>query len=77
MGNRFSEYQTSARMVKILQAARSAAIDLLSEDPKLEKRENALTKHHFGQGNERPPELGQGFLGIYRCTFKPVVNRSS
>ena len=32
---------------QILQAARSAAIDLLSEDPKLEKRENALTKHHL------------------------------
>lgn len=32
---------------QILQAARSAAIDLLSEDPKLSSRENALTKHHL------------------------------
>ncbi|MBP9152770.1 MAG: ATP-dependent DNA helicase RecG, partial [Flavobacteriales bacterium] len=32
---------------QILQAARSAAIDLLTDDPKLEKRENALTKHHL------------------------------
>ena len=32
---------------QILQAARNAAIDLLSDDPKLEKRENALTKHHL------------------------------
>jgi len=34
---------------QILQAARSAAIDLLTDDPKLEKRENALTKHHLVQ----------------------------
>ena len=32
---------------QILQAARSAAIDLLSADPKLGKRENALTKHYL------------------------------
>lgn len=32
---------------QILQAARSAAIDLLSEDPELATRENALTKHHL------------------------------
>ncbi|MCF8459465.1 MAG: ATP-dependent DNA helicase RecG [Flavobacteriales bacterium] len=32
---------------QILQAARSTAIDLLTDDPKLEKRENALTKHHL------------------------------
>lgn len=32
---------------QILQAARSAAIDMLRDDPKLEKRENALTRHHF------------------------------
>ena len=32
---------------QILQAARNAAIDLLSDDPKLEKRENALTKHQL------------------------------
>ncbi len=32
---------------QILAAARNAAIDLLSDDPKLEKRENALTKHHL------------------------------
>ena len=32
---------------QILQAARSAAIDLLTDDPKLGKRENALTKHHL------------------------------
>ncbi len=34
---------------QILQAARSAAIDLLTDDPKLQKRENALTKHHLIQ----------------------------
>jgi ATP-dependent DNA helicase RecG len=32
---------------QILAAARNAAIDLLADDPKLEKRENALTKHHL------------------------------
>jgi len=32
---------------QILQAARTAAIDLLSSDPKLATRENALTKHHL------------------------------
>jgi ATP-dependent DNA helicase RecG len=32
---------------QILAAARNAAIDLLAGDPKLEKRENALTKHHL------------------------------
>lgn len=32
---------------QILQLARNAAVDLLSDDPKLEKRENALTKHHL------------------------------
>jgi ATP-dependent DNA helicase RecG len=31
----------------ILQAARNAAVDLLSDDPNLEKRENALTKHQL------------------------------
>jgi hypothetical protein len=30
-----------------LQAARSAAIDLLLDDPNLEQRQNALTKHHL------------------------------
>jgi ATP-dependent DNA helicase RecG len=34
---------------QILAAARNAAIDLLSDDPKLEKRENALTKHYLIQ----------------------------
>jgi ATP-dependent DNA helicase RecG len=32
---------------QILAAARNAAIDLLKDDPELEKRENALTKHHL------------------------------
>lgn len=32
---------------QVLQVARSAAIDLLANDPKLEKRENALTKFHL------------------------------
>jgi ATP-dependent DNA helicase RecG len=40
---------------QILQAARSAAIDLLSEDPNLEKRENALTNHHLVQGMKNRP----------------------
>ncbi|MBI1287970.1 MAG: ATP-dependent DNA helicase RecG [Flavobacteriales bacterium] len=34
---------------QILAAARNAAIDLLKDDPELEKRENALTKHHLIQ----------------------------
>ena len=40
---------------QILQAARSAAIDLLSEDPNIEKRENALTNHHLAQGMKNRP----------------------
>ena len=40
---------------QILQAARSAAIDLLSDDHKLEKRENALTKHHLVQDMKNRP----------------------
>jgi ATP-dependent DNA helicase RecG len=40
---------------QILQAARNAAIDLLSQDPNLESRENALTKHHLVQEMENRP----------------------
>lgn len=40
---------------QILQAARSAAIDLLTDDPKLEKRENALTKHYLVQEMKNKP----------------------
>ncbi len=40
---------------QILAAARNAAIDLLTEDPKLEKRENALTKHHLVQEMKNRP----------------------
>ena len=34
---------------QILAAARNAAMDLLSDDPELKKRKNALTKHHLIQ----------------------------
>jgi len=40
---------------QILAAARNAAIDLLSDDPELDKRENALTKHHFIQEMKNRP----------------------
>lgn len=40
---------------QILQAARNAAIDLLAVDPKLEKRENALTKHHLVKEMKNKP----------------------
>jgi ATP-dependent DNA helicase RecG len=40
---------------QILQVARSAAIDLLSEDPNIEKRENALTNHYLAQGMKNRP----------------------
>lgn len=40
---------------QILQAARNAAIDLLTDDPNLEKRENALTKHYLIQEMKNRP----------------------
>ncbi len=40
---------------QILLAARNAAIDLLTDDPNLEKRENALTKHYLIQEMKNRP----------------------
>ncbi len=40
---------------QILHAARSAAMDLLSDDPELSKRENALIKHHLIQEMKNRP----------------------
>lgn len=40
---------------QILMAARNAAIDLLTDDPNLEKRENALTKHYLIQEMKNRP----------------------
>jgi ATP-dependent DNA helicase RecG len=40
---------------QILLAARNAAIDLLTDDPNLERRENALTKHYLIQEMKNRP----------------------